>query len=127
MSNRNIYILGTIATLVIGITGSIQVYNEMVTKHYGKQVEAKIVDVAHFCSRQNNRVEVELGQKTYSVLIGRTECIENKYQLDKVQSFIYHSGLDYMITTQRNPEVVIPIMIFIFIISIYSFRKAVRE
>ena len=112
-----------ISIFLIGCFASIQTIKELDAKFNGDSIEAVCLETPKFCTRSNNRIKIEYRGIDYSVLIGRNECSSNHYKVNSKYSFLHSNNFDHMITAKGNPEIMIPILLLIFGLGIYSFWK----
>ena len=116
------YFFCSLVTFLLGGFALLQTIKELDAKLNGKAIETMCVEAPSFCSR-NNRITIDYENRDYSILISRRECVENKFKSNHIYTFMYSRIFDHFITTNRNPEIMIPILLGIFGIGIYCLWK----
>ena len=117
------YFFCSLVTFLLGGFALLQTIKELDAKLNGKAIETICIEAPNTCLRSNNRIKIGYDNKEYSILIGRRECVENKFKVESNYTFMYSSNFDQFITTKRNPEIMIPILLGIFGIGIYCLWK----
>ena len=118
-----LYFITGLATILIGIYASIETIKELDAKYYGETIQAKCTATPNLCIRRKNKIDVVYQNKAYSIHIGDTQCLDQYFRANEHYQFKYSNKFDFMTTQQRIPEIMIPILLFIFGVAGYCFWK----
>jgi len=117
------YLVSGILTLLIGIFATFNAMKDLDAKYNGEIVFAKCLTTPELCFKRNNKIDVEFQGKTYIQSIGGTSCSNKKYKVGEKYKFLYSKKFNHLVFPKRKTEIIIPILIAIFTISIYCFWR----
>ncbi len=123
--NRIIYLAAFIAFTYFGLNFFESSYmgKEINENGIGKQVEVASVQN---CGRSSNTIDVEYDLKTYTINIGKNDCIEGRYSIGDKIVVKYSSEYDKMQLPTERTNLVFWMSILFFLIPLYCLVQIIR-
>ncbi len=125
IKNRIIYFVAFIAFTYFGLIffETSYISKEIYENGIDKQVEISSVPN---CGSSSNTVDVEYHLKTYTIKIGKNDCIEGRYSIGDKLMVKYSSKYDKMVLSTERTTLAFWMSVLFFLIPFYCLVQMIR-
>jgi hypothetical protein len=119
---KKTFVLLLIVSGAIVIVGLVSIISSILTRYYGKEVQASVLFCDTDCDRYNS-IRVLYSGREYEVAISLDDCIEKRYRIGQRIMLLKRDGKDQLVWPESQPVLALVIVFIALALGIWTNRK----